>query len=158
MINTFYQLEGFPFLQELHHLPAHYAQSQEAFCFTCYHKGHYQQNCVHYQCFSCLHWQPGHRAPTCPRNHQSSFKLPLHHSPCIQKKSNSLSSLSSFTKMIKKPKQGSFTKPTPIPPPSEKGKQKQKDYLNELLDNVFDQHYLKDNAVSNITGEPCGDF
>ena len=156
--STEHQCSREDWVKELHHLPTCYAWSQEAFCFTCYHKGHYQQDYVHHQCFSCLHWQPGHQTLTCPHNHWSSFKLPLCHSPCIQKKSASSSSSSSFTKTVKKPKQRTFTKPTPIPPPSEKGKQKQKDYFDELLDSVFDKQDFNDNAITNIIGEPCGDF
>ena len=54
LVNAFYCLKGFQFLQELHYLPTQYFSSKEAFCITCYHKGHYQQHYVHYQCFSCL--------------------------------------------------------------------------------------------------------
>ena len=126
LVNTVHRLEGFSFLQELYHLPLRYATSAEPFCLSCYHTGHYQENCIHYQCVCCLHWQPGHKALACPRNYTSH---PPRRSPRIQKKNSSSSNSSSRSnptrpKTVKKPKRGTFTRPIPIPSPETKGKQK----------------------------------
>ena len=40
LVNTFHHLDGFSFLEELYHLPLHYAASKEPFCLSCYHTGH----------------------------------------------------------------------------------------------------------------------
>lgn len=166
LVNTFHHLDGFSFLQELYHLPLHYATSRESFCLSCYHVGHYQQDCVHYKCVSCLHWQPGHKALTCPCNYQPTSHPPPHCSPCIQKK-NSSSSTSFYQsnptrpRMVKKPKQGSFTRPIPIPSPEEKGKQQEEwDLLEKLVDEICEDPTFTYNndTLANITREPYVDF
>ena len=106
------------------------------FCLTCFHKWHYQQDCVHYQCVSCLCWQLGHKALACPLNYQPTSHPPLHQSPCIQKKNPSLLSSSNHSnptrpKMVKKPKQGDFSQPIPIPPPGDS--KKSESWVNLLI-------------------------
>ena len=87
---------------------------------------------------SCLCWQPGHGPLTCPHNYQPTSHSHLCHSPCIQKKTLSYSTSPNQLnptrpKMIKKPKQGSFVRPVPSPPPEEKGKWKEE---QQLLKNI----------------------
>ena len=162
LINTIHRLGRFSFLQELYHLPLRYVSSRESFCLSCYHVGHYQENCIHYQCASCLHWQPGHKPLTCPCNYP--YQPPPRHSPCIQKQSSSSSSSSykSFPpkpKTVKKQKKGEFA-PKPIPDPSRKGKQREEEHLDKLVEEICTDPVFNydDNAISNMTRELCGDF
>ena len=152
LLNTCYQLGMFQFLQELHHLPTRYLKSVKEFCLTCYHVGHYQTHCQHYQCFSCLRWQPGHRALACPCNYRPS-SLPRRH---FYKRKTSSSSDSStkplpiIPRATKKLKKGSF-----------KSKQKQpEELLEELIESIQrgQAFELDDDAVANITGRPSGPF
>ena len=152
LLNTCYRLGMFQFLQELHHLPTRYLKSDEAFCLTCYHVGHYQTHCQHYQCFSCLRWQPGHRALACPCNYRPSS---LPHRRSYKRKTSSSSDSSTkplpvIPRSVKKPKKGSF-----------KSRQKQpEELLEELIDSIQgDQAFeLDDDAITNFTGEPSGPF
>lgn len=148
LINAFHSLGGFQFLQELHHLPTHYYHPLDTICLTCYHKGHYQQQCVHYQCVSCLHWQPTHKALNCPCNYQSKtspshpHNPPLCHLLWISKK-NSFSSTGSLNqattscqgKMVKKPHLTDFKI---IPVPSLEGKGKKKEENPTFGNDTFD--------------------
>ena len=63
--------------------------------------------------------------------------------------------------MVKKPKQGSFTRPIPIPSPEEKGKQQEEwDLLEKLVDEICEDPTFTYNndTLANITREPYVDF
>ena len=144
-----------------------YATSKESFCLSCYHVGHYQEDCIHYQCVCCLHWKPGHKALACPHNFQPTLHPPPCCSPHIQKKNSSSLSSSNWSnptrrRMVKKkPKRESFTWSIPIPSPEAKGKQREEQgLLDKLINKIYHDPAFDydDNALSNIIREPCEDF
>lgn len=167
ILSTLHQLGALPMLLALESLPRRYSSNRDPlrpFCSNCFHIGHRWLLCPHRKCEYCKVWGPGHTNATCPvrRAHQQRRGNPATArdpffspgEPSVSpnaRRQTSVSSASSHSRNNRQHHRNRRNMPPPIHPiPVRRAD-------TPLPDSVTEPHDFDDDAIANMTGEPCGD-